>query len=430
VAGFFIPRAGNSVAFVPTHEGREASSILRRDSGLSVENVLQHEYTHYFMRQHFPAAYPTWYSEGYAELMGTLRFMDDGSFHIGDPPQSRAYQVLEMKQFPLKEMLDSKHKLSGYDYIQFYGTGWLFSHYLNFNPQRLAELNEYLRALGKGEDSLTAAQRIFGDLDKMQAEMLRYRKGPFPGYDIKPANYHPPEVTTRPMTGAETAMLREEMRLNRGIEDKEAADLAADARRRIKGFENDYGAMLVLARAELRAENFDEADRLAQKLIEMDPARGEAWQVRSETAIERTDDDPAQAPKAREYASKASKLDRGDPRPLIDYYYSYVEAKAEPPEAAVIALEEAFDTSASDPDYRLLLTRQLVNENRMDAARTVLLPIAFTGHSFEEEEEEKDADEPSLRKLLDAISSGDRAGAIAWFDKILEDKDKKKKKGG
>jgi len=429
VAGFFISQAGNSVAFVPARAGRNASSLRDHgDNGLDRGSVLQHEYTHYFMRQHFPAAYPMWYSEGYAELMATLRLNEDGSFHVGDPPQYRAYQVLEMRQFPLKDMLDSHHEPTGLEAYQFYGTGWLFSHYLNFDPERLAKLHEYLVALGKGEDSLEAAKRVFGDLDKMNSELLRYRKGPFPGFDVKPANYQPPNVTTRPMTDPEIAMLREEMRLNRGIEDKHAKDLAADAVRHASGFENDYGAVATLARAQVRAENFDEADRLAQKLLELDPNRNDAWLIRSDAAIERIKDDPAQGAKAREYATKAAKLDRGDPRPMINYYYSYIEAKEEPPENAIIALESVFDNAASDPAYRILLTRQLVSENRMDQALTVLLPIAFRGHDFEEDKD--DADKPSMQKLLDLVTAGKRDDAIAMIDKMFDDEDEDEKKGG
>lgn len=420
---FFIPQAGNSVAFVPAHNGRETSSLFKNndDYAMDLGNVFQHEYTHYFMMQHFPAAYPSWYVEGYAELMGTLRLKDDGSFHVGDPPQARAYQVLDMRQTPLNEMLDSKHKLSGMDWIQFYGTGWLLSHYLSFDPQRLAQLHDYLIALGKGEDSLEAAKRIFGDLDKMQADLLRYRKGPFPGYDVKPANYTPPAVTTRLLTGAETAMLREEMRLKRGIRDKDAADLAADARRHIKGFETDYGAVATLAWAEARAKNYDEADRLAQMLIEMDPAKNDGWLIRANTAVKRIEKDPAQAANARSFASKAAKLDRGDPRALIDYYGSYLEAKAAPPEAAVIALEDAFDTAATDTRYRLLLTRQLASENKMDQALTVLLPIAFHGHSGPETDEDEDTDKPTMAKLLNLAKAGKGPETVAMIDKMFDE---------
>lgn len=421
VAGFFISQAGNSVAFVPARESRDASSMFRGRSnpnGLDQGSVLQHEYTHYFMRQHFPAAYPRWYSEGYAETMATLRFMDGGAFHVGDPPQYRAYQVLQMRQFPLKEMLDSAHEIDGYDYMQFYGTGWLLSHYLNFDPARFAKLNEYLRALGQGEDSLAAAQRIFGDLGQMQKELLKYRNGPFPGYDVKPANYREPEVTTRPMTAAERTMLREEMRLNRGVTNKEAKDVAADARRKVRGHESDYGALLILARAEARAENYAEAERLAVRLVEMDPSRNDAWLVRSDAAIEQIETDKSQAAKAREFANKAAAIDRADPRPLINYYYSYVEAGEEPPEAAIIALEAAFDAAASDPGYRIILARQLASENRLKDARTVLLPIAFSGHSYEIDEDDKD--DPTLDKVVDLIDAGDGKGTVAMIDALID----------
>lgn len=82
VYGFFIPRAGDSVAFVPLEadkEGFQAGSPGARQSyefdrgGISPEAVLFHEYAHYFMYYHKPAAYPLWYSEGFAELLGVGR---------------------------------------------------------------------------------------------------------------------------------------------------------------------------------------------------------------------------------------------------------------------------------------------------------------------------------------------------------------------
>src|SRR5690606_17382921 len=91
IAGFYIPRAGNSVAFVPAREDRAAGSIARRNERTALDgmSVLKHEYAHHFMMQYFPGAYPGWYVEGYAETVATIRFLDNGSFHIGDPPQYR-----------------------------------------------------------------------------------------------------------------------------------------------------------------------------------------------------------------------------------------------------------------------------------------------------------------------------------------------------
>ena len=430
IAGFYIAYAGQSVAFAPARQ-RINNSIRTRDRRGRIDElaVLKHEYIHFFMMQHFPAAYPRWYVEGYAEMMSTIYYKEDNVFHVGDPPQHRAYQVLEMSQSPLEEMLDSNHRLEGMDSIQHYGTGWLLSHYLNFNPDRLAQLHEFLVALGNGEDSLTAARRIFGDLNAMDEELRRYRREAFPGYDVRLADVNITDVTMRQLSPAEEDLIREEMRLRRGIGDEDdAADVLADARSNAADYPGNPHALLILALAEYEAENYAEADALAAQLTEQDPENIEALLIRTASAIDRIEDDPSQAEEARSYASYAAAIDRADPRPLILYYYSYLEAGEEPPEAAVIALEAAFETSGSDPTYRILLARQLVVENRLQSASTVLQPIAFRGHNQGDDEEEEElaegeTPEPSLTKLLRLITNGERDSALAMMDEMMEDEE-------
>jgi len=55
--------------------------------GIDPEYVLLHEYTHHFMYQYFPAAYPTWYSEGFAEFWGATQFADNGVVGVGMPAE-------------------------------------------------------------------------------------------------------------------------------------------------------------------------------------------------------------------------------------------------------------------------------------------------------------------------------------------------------
>jgi hypothetical protein len=429
VAGFYIANAGDSVAYAPVREGRDRRNrsainpnvAYEEATELDAESVLKHEYVHYFMMQHFPAAYPRWYVEGYAELLATLRLNDDGSFFVGDPPVYRSFLLLDVPQFRLEDMLDAKHELSGYEGYQHYGTGWLLSHYLNFNPQRLAQLNEYLRALGQGEDSLTAARRIFGDLRALDRELRNYRKGPFPGLEVKPAaTYSDPAVKLRDLSAAEEALISTEMRLRRGMKKDEAAELFASAKRQAANFASDFDAMAVVARAALMGGAYEEADALGAKLVELRPESSYGWLVRSEAAVERIEDDPAQAAKAREFAAKAAALDRYDPRAAIDYYYSYIEAKQPPPEDAILALEGAYDTAGSDVGYRILLARQLLTEDRSADARTVLQPIAFRGHNQGTDDDDKEG-KASIDKVMRLVEAQDSKGAVAMIDRLIEE---------
>ncbi len=426
VAGFYIPRAGDSVAFTPAREQRRRSMSVTNvernraeRTRLDEVSVLQHEYVHYFMMQHFPAAYPAWYVEGYAELLATVRSTEDGSFHVGDPPQYRAYQIFRMRQFPLEDMLDAEHNLSGREAYQFYGTGWLLTHYLNFT--RFEQLNEYLQAIGAGEDSLTAARRIFGDLEAIDRELRDYRDGSFPGYDVSPANYVEPEVSIRPLSAIEEALIRQEMRLRRGVGKDEAEDVTGDIIRVLGERPDDPYALGLLARAQYSAEQYDNAEQTADRLIRVAPQAIEGPLYKSYVALERVDDDAAWVDVARENAIAAAQIDLADPRPRIAYYYSYLEADEQPVENAVIALEGAYNHAGSDPGFRVLLARQLIFENQLDPAEAVLLPIAFRGHNqgeTDEENEDEDAP-PSLDDILGDIRGGNRDLALSQIDELI-----------
>ena len=418
VGGFFISRAGDSVAFAPARGQRSNNSRQRRSRTESIEQVLLHEYTHYFMMMNYPAAYPRWYSEGYAEMVSTMRFEEDGSFHIGDPPQSRGQAISMLPSSRLDEMLDAERKLTGYDAFQHYVTGWLFTHYLSFDPARETKLREYLVALGNGEDSLTAATRIFGDLGAIQRDLVGYKRGPFPGYDVRPNVTAAPQVSVREITGAEKDMLDAEMRLRRGVTRDDARRIAQELQGMIAQHPQNAHAHTLLAEAEYDSRNYTAAAAAAQKATELDPQSQDAWLYRARAAIKLAESDPAYFDTAREYLATARDIDADDPRPLIEYYQTYWEETdgANVPEQAIIALEQAFDEAGDDGYYRMLLGRQLLLESRFADARAVLLPALFAGHKIEGEKD----DDFTPGKLFDAIEAQDRDTAVTLINDVFE----------
>src|SRR3546814_8244790 len=89
--------------------------------------------------------------------------------------------------------------------------------------------------------------------------------------------------------------------------------------------------------------------------------------------------------KARPYCIKARHRDELDSRPASGYYLSFREAGEAVPAAAVTALEQVYPEASFDPQYRLLMTRQLLDAGKGHLARTVIAPIAFQGHEGKEE---------------------------------------------
>ena len=75
------------VEFTPVRDSKTLGSITAkyRDSrtDLDPKSVLFHEYAHHFMLHHFPAAYPAWYVEGFAEFFSVVAFPQDGSIEYG-----------------------------------------------------------------------------------------------------------------------------------------------------------------------------------------------------------------------------------------------------------------------------------------------------------------------------------------------------------
>lgn len=434
IAGFYIPRAGSTVAFVPAREDRRDTRSVNRTSNeptLDTERVLFHEYTHHFMLTNFSTAYPHWYSEGFAELYSTVEFRDDGSFVGGLVPQSRGAALKQLPDVRLSRLFDHNVKLTGLEQYQSYAYGWLLSHYLNFNAERKGQLPAYLAALNKGEDSLQAAKRIFGDLDKMQKEVSRYKNSNnFPAM-VAPAGAVPlPDVTMRPLPPAEEAMMREYIRSQRGVDLKEGKDVARDLSSKALAYPDSLKAQLIVAEANLDAQNFDEAEAAAKRALALDPNSSVANFLMGAVYLARGDKVEGDARKpifaqARPWMAKAHKLDLKDPRPMMGYYMSYYEAGDPIPEDALVVLEDAWDYASYDATYRLILARQLLNENKVDLARSVLSPIAFSAHGTEKENK--------IRATVDLIDEKKpdeaRAKLAEIFQEAKDARDGKKKKG-
>ncbi|HSG54491.1 MAG TPA: hypothetical protein VLA45_03475, partial [Paracoccaceae bacterium] len=239
--------------------------------------------------------------------------------------------------------------------------------------------------------------------------------------DVRPNNTAEPDVSIRRMSDEEIALINQEMRLQAGVRSKtDAADAAADLRGLAARFPQSSAAQRWLAEAEYDAGNFTASEQAAARALELDPANIDALLYRAMAAIELAETDPAYLRAARQYLSSAAELDDADPRSMILYYQThYDETDGQPPEHAIIALEQALDMAGSDDSYRMMLGRQLLIEERFADARTVLLPALYTGHSFEPQ----DDDTPTPQAVLNAIAASDRATALDLINRMLEPED-------
>lgn len=404
VAGFFSPREGQSVAFTPTEYGRDlrgrGARVERKRA--TVEEVMFHEYTHYFMFHHGAAAYPAWYREGFAELFGTIDLKEDG-FVVGRPP---ARGGLLQTSYDISRMFDPPEKMRYADYIQSYGYGWLLTTYLSFTPERQGQLADYLRRLNAGEESLEAAKAAFGDLDQLKREIDRFSGSRAPLTEITFENYQPATATVTPLGPDEEAVMELFIESQAGW-DERRADFAAGQMREILGqYPGSVPVMNALMEAEFDGDNLDRAEAVAKQILAQDPDHLRANVFLARIAAKRAEEDVSHWAEARRYFGRASQIDPRNAEVMLGYYLSYYFSDEPMTETALIALEQAYEFAPFSPMVRRTLAHVLLTENRPDAARTVLLPLASDPHGGKRTEK--------YHELLAQIDEGE-------FEPVIEE---------
>ena len=415
VAGFFIPRAGNSVAFVPLEGDRQRGSLHARredDRALKPSQVLFHEYAHYFMFQHAPAAYPAWYIEGFAELFGTLDLREDG-FNLGDPPKYRS-DAIQYLDFDVERVLNPPERISGFDVERLYAYGWLFTSYLSFEPSRTGQLAKYLTLINAGKPNLDAAREAFGDLKVLAKELDKYRLGRARGLAVRFPEGSAPRFELRQATPGEAARMKVHMRSTAGVSERQAAGLVDPARALVAQHPQSVPVLLAATEAELDARNLDEAEALAKRALAIDPRSIEAHLFLAGVERERAKTNPARLAEARAHYVRANKLDRNHPVALTGYYLSFVLANETPPEDALIALETAYRYAPFDPAIRQNLAHLLLVEKRDREAKLILGPVINSPHGGKTAEK--------YRELVAKLEAGDRAPLMEELRPVLTDK--------
>ncbi len=166
VGGFYIPRAGGSVAFVPQLQG----------SGSQLESsmaTLLHEYAHHFIISNSDFPTPRWLGEGAAEFFSAARFTSEGGLTMGLPARGNYLQIAYAEEVKVQELLDpdlyEKRKRQGFD--SFYGKSWALYHYLTFDDTRRGQLTAYIRHMAAGKTSREAALAAFGSFSELDKDL-------------------------------------------------------------------------------------------------------------------------------------------------------------------------------------------------------------------------------------------------------------------
>lgn len=405
VAGFYIPRAGASVAFVPGDLSDDGPLALNS------QQVLQHEYAHHFMFTTWPdAAFPSWVSEGWAEFHATARFDRDGSVQFGGAPLYRAYGLLNGNPLPIQQILaGAAGKLSPEQRDALYGRGWALVHYLTFEPSRKGQLSAYLDAITKQRKSPEAAAAVFGDPRALNKELDHFlTQSKIGGFRVRAEDLVIPPITVRVLTPGEAAMIPVRIQSNAGVNEKNAPSVYADAKKIAIRFADDAMVQRELAEAAYDARDYSAALAAADRAIAANPKLVEAhcYRAMAQMAIAKAanDDKPETWNEIRRTIGRANRLDTEDPRPLILFFRSYADRGQWPPEIARDGLMHAFELAPQDRALRMQTASMLIGENKLAEARPLLLMLTYDPHAS--------GLGPAASKMIDTIDARLKPGAL------------------
>ena len=380
VAGFYIPRAGSSVAFTPNVRLRGSETDFSMI-------VLLHEYTHHFILSSMPYALPRWVTEGSAEFFAAARFASDGGVDIGLAANHRVGDLNFTAKLSVREIMDYDRVAGpGLRRDGFYGQAWLLFHYVMFNQQRLEQYGDYVRRYMQGVPGLEAAEQSFGDLDQLEREVRAYQRSRrIPALRLTAEQLPIGPIAVEALSPGMDAMMDVILRSRRGVNRETALELLPDARAIAARFPDDPGVLTALAEAEYDAGNDAEAIAAADRAIARDPQQKNAYVQKGFALFRRARDaegdavDAAYAEAMRPFEA-LNAIENDHPLPLIYYFRSFTGRRQVPDENARAALERASQLAPFDQELRLNVAMMMIAERKNTLAAQMLAPLAADPH--------------------------------------------------
>ena len=383
IGGFYAPSPAGAVAVVPRIIEGYGDGI--RGAAQTEDVVLFHEYAHHLMKQYYPAAYPAWYVEGFAEYVSNARINQDGTATYGMTNIGRAPNFALGPVMPIERLISARvTELKASEVGIFYARSWLLTHYLSLGKSRSGELTKYLAALQKGTASLPAAQQAFGDQKLLDKELNGYLNGKMFQIAMNKPLPPPAEFSIASLDeGASEAVLLQ-LKLTRSTLPAEREPIAAELRGLSARFPGNVAILTALAEAELDLGNHDAAGRAADAAVTIAPTNGRAllWKGLSlaRPLAKAKDRDAAKWKTARSWIVKANRANPEDPLPLMEYFLSFAIPGQTPPEVAIQGIGKAVTLIPQFPGTRMMYSSALANQKKFDEAIRILEPISNDPH--------------------------------------------------
>ncbi|HEX5182511.1 MAG TPA: hypothetical protein VFW19_05090 [Allosphingosinicella sp.] len=368
-------------------EGPIAVSSYSKDSDYTTtpEITLFHEYAHHFMLEYFPASYPAWYIEGFAEIASTSEPAGGGRMSFGKAASHRGYSLTSSRWIPVQQLLDATYASSPED-SDFYGESWLLAHYLTFAPKRQGQLRKYLGALESGVPNPAAAKAAFGDLDQLNRDARIYlEQANFTYHAVPIALPARDTIKVSELSPGASDLMEESASLSDAMSKEEMAAYLANLKQKAARYPDDPYALQLLADAEYLAGDYAASGAAIDRLLALTP-NSVPGRVRKAMVLLQEADTlngsarEARIAQARRLIVAANQSAVNDPGPLVAYYRSFVVAGERPPRQAIEGLMQAVGTIPADPGPRMMLVNELVRDGRLAEAIAYLEPLAYDPH--------------------------------------------------
>jgi hypothetical protein len=398
--GRTFPGGGGGVAGYYIHRTRGPIMVGTRGSGgqysygVDPETILLHEYAHHFMYEYFPATYPTWYSEGFAEFWGATQIGANDVVEVGHAAADRLTSFQGNRWVSIDRLLAARNYGDARGNIDLlYAQGWLLVRYLFENRERSGQLQTYLNAINAGRSYEDAMNEAFGEDARSLNNELRNFSGTR-NFRVMRLPFRPIEtgpIETRTVRPAEDALMMQEIRLGQGVTARDAPAFAAEVRRIAERFPDDPHALRMLAEAERLAGNTAAATAAPDALLRVAPrdARGLALRglVRADALRAAENGDEAAWEATREPILAANRLDPNDPFILEAYYETFSAQGVLPPAHAQNALFRALELAPGDRRLRYRVASDFEQRDMIDEAIATIRPTALAQRDIGDENE-------------------------------------------
>jgi tetratricopeptide (TPR) repeat protein len=361
---------------------------LTRSEG---DSTLFHEYGHHFMRANMPAAYPGWFTEGFAEYYSTID-LSPSRIRIGLPSPGRMNSLtMGVNSWAsMDAVLGGRTKVPRFLGHSYYAQAWALTHYFMSTPERQQLMSRYLQATMAGADPIEALQTIVGMTpDQLQNAVRSYVGGRInyftPIQTINPST----EVSIAPMSRSARDLVWLDLRMDR-LGPTGKAEALTEVRDRAARYPGDPFAAVVLAKAEIQAENWNAAEAAVATLVAAGTPNTEALRLSAIARMHRADADDVEASQravlyrdAQRMLARAVQVDPTDYRLYLGLNEARRIAPDYPTDNDLNVLLAAEEYAPQVDAVRFLAAQALVNAGVYRQAVEILAPVASNPHGGE-----------------------------------------------